>query len=139
MKKHMPPSFIAIGQGQLGAGNGKALSAVDRELELIHKLVLAMANRTTISSDAATRAGALEALQENTWVHLACHGKQDPADEHLALLDIVEKDIPHAEFAFLSACHTAIGDEETLNEVIHLAGESRSKIEVTSLWFSTSR
>ncbi|KAG1857735.1 hypothetical protein DFJ58DRAFT_878211 [Suillus subalutaceus] len=119
---------MAIGQGQLGGGNGKALLAVDSELELVHKLVLAMANRTTISSDAATRAGALEALQENTW-----------RDEHLTLLDIVEKDIPHAEFAFLSACHTAIGGEETLNEVIHFARESRSTIEDTSLWFTTSR
>ncbi|KAG1905103.1 uncharacterized protein F5891DRAFT_1183815 [Suillus fuscotomentosus] len=42
-------------------------------------LVLSAANRTTISG---TRAGALEALQQNTWV----------------------------EFAFLTACHTAVGD-----------------------------
>ncbi|KAG2344808.1 hypothetical protein BDR05DRAFT_1058690, partial [Suillus weaverae] len=105
--------------------------AVDSELELVHKLVPATANRTTISGDAATRAGALEGLQGSTWVHLACHGKQDPAqpynshfimrDEHLTLLDIMDKDIPHAEFAFLSACHTAVGDEKTPDEVIHLA------------------
>jgi CHAT domain-containing protein len=70
-------------------------------------------------------------LEENTWVHLACHGKQDSEqpyhshfamrDEHLTVLDIMEKDIPHAEFAFLSACHTAVGDKETPDEVIHLA------------------
>ncbi|KAG1774789.1 CHAT domain-containing protein [Suillus placidus] len=110
---------------------GKALSAVDSELELVHKLVPATANYTTISGDAATRAGALDGLEENTWVHLACHGKQDPAqpynshfvmrDEHLTLLDIMDRHIPHAEFAFLSACHTAVGDEETPDEVIHLA------------------
>ncbi|KAG1791886.1 uncharacterized protein HD556DRAFT_1214568, partial [Suillus plorans] len=28
---------------------------------------------------------------------------------------------PQAEFAFLSACHTAVGDEEMPDEVIHLA------------------
>jgi CHAT domain-containing protein len=33
----------------------------------------------------------------------------------------MEKDIPHAEFAFLSACHTTVGDVETPDEVIHLA------------------
>ncbi|KAG2034101.1 CHAT domain-containing protein [Suillus americanus] len=131
MKRRVAPSFATIGQGQPGAGKGKALLGVDSELELVHKLVPATATRTTVSGDAATRAGALQALEENAWVHLACHGKQDPTqpynshfvmrDEHLTLLDIMDKDIPHAEFAFLSACHTAVGDEETPDEVIHLA------------------
>ncbi|KAG1781138.1 CHAT domain-containing protein [Suillus placidus] len=147
MKKRVPPSFVAIGQGQPGGGKGKALLAVDSELMLVHKLVPATANRTTISGDAATRAGALEALQGNTWVHLACHGKQDPAqpydshfvmkDEHLTLLDIMERNVPHAEFAFLSACHTAVGDEETPDEVIHLAAGlqfSGFKSVVGTLW-----
>ncbi|KAG1897223.1 CHAT domain-containing protein [Suillus fuscotomentosus] len=132
MKKcRVLPSFVAIRQGQLGAGKGKALLAVDSKLELVHKLVPAMVNCTTISGNEATRAGALEALQQNTCVHLTCHGKQDPEqpydshfvmrDEHLTLLNIMEKHIPQAEFAFLSACHTAVGDEETPDKVIHLA------------------
>ncbi|KAG2089824.1 CHAT domain-containing protein, partial [Suillus cothurnatus] len=147
MKKRVPPSFVAIGQGQPGTGKGKELLAVDSELELVHKLVPATANRTSISGDAATRVGALKALQENTWVHLACHGKQDRTqpydshfvmkDEHLTLLDIMERDIPHAEFAFLSACHTAVGDEETPEEVIHLAAGlqfSGFKSVIGTLW-----
>jgi CHAT domain-containing protein len=77
-KRRVTPSFVAIGQGQPGVGKGKALLAVDSELELVHKLIPATANRNTISGDAATRAGALQALEDNTWVHLACHGKQDP-------------------------------------------------------------
>ncbi|KAG2134486.1 CHAT domain-containing protein [Suillus clintonianus] len=133
MKNCVPPSF--------------ALLAVDSELELVHKLVPATANRSTLSGDAATRAGALEALEQNTWVHLACHGKQDQdqpynshfvmKDEHLTLLDIMEKDIPHAEFAFLSACHTAVGDKETPDEVIHLAAGlqfSGFKSVIGTLW-----
>ncbi|KAG1719616.1 CHAT domain-containing protein [Suillus lakei] len=125
----------------------KALLAVDSELELVQKLVPATANRTTISGDAATRAGALEALEQNTWVHLACHGKQDHTqpynshfvmkDEPLTLLDIMGKDIPHAEFAFLSACHTAVGDKETPDEVIHLAAGlqfSGFKSVIGTLW-----
>ncbi|KAG1824275.1 CHAT domain-containing protein [Suillus variegatus] len=147
MKKRVTPSFVTIGQGQPGAGKGKALLAVDSELELVHKLVPATAKHTTISGDAAIRAGALEALQENTWVHLACHGKQDPKqpynshfimkDEDLTLLDIMERDIPQAEFAFLSACHTAVGDEETPDEVIHLAAGlqfSGFKSVIGTLW-----
>ncbi|KAG2040978.1 CHAT domain-containing protein [Suillus americanus] len=147
MKKRVTPSFVTIGQGQPGAGKGKELLAVDSELELVHKLVPAVASRTTISGDAATRADALEALQQNTWVHLACHGKQDRMqpynshfvmrDEHLTLLDIMEKDIPHAEFAFLSACHTAVGDEKMPDEVIHLAAGlqfSGFKSVIGTLW-----
>ncbi|KAG2033441.1 CHAT domain-containing protein [Suillus americanus] len=147
MKKHVPPSFVAIGQGQPGAGKSKELLAVDSEIEFVRKLVPAMANRTTISGDAATRIGALQALQDNNWVHLACHGKQDREqpynshfvmkDEPITLLDIMEKDIPHAEFAFLSACHTAVGDEETPDEVIHLAAGlqfSGFKSVIGTLW-----
>ncbi|KAG2142432.1 CHAT domain-containing protein [Suillus clintonianus] len=147
MKKCANPSFVAIGQGQPGSGNGKELLAVDSELELVRKLVPATAMCTTISGDSATRAGALEALEQNSWVHLACHGKQDhdqPYNSHfvmrdkpLTLLDIMEKDIPYAEFAFLSACHTAAGDEETPDEVIHLAAGiqfSGFKSVVGTLW-----
>ncbi|KAG1797157.1 uncharacterized protein BJ212DRAFT_1406857 [Suillus subaureus] len=49
----------------------------------------------------------------------------------------MEKDIPHAEFAFLSACHTAVGDEETPDEVIHLAAGlqfSGFKSVIGTLW-----
>ncbi|KAG1818651.1 CHAT domain-containing protein [Suillus subaureus] len=147
MKQRVPPSFVAIGQGQPRAGKSKELLAVDSEIELVRKLVPATANRTTVSGDAATRAGALQALQENNWVHLACHGKQDREqpynshfvmkDEPITLLDIMEKDIPHAEFAFLSACHTAVGDEETPDEVIHLAAGlqfSGFKSVIGTLW-----
>ncbi|KAG1774021.1 hypothetical protein EV702DRAFT_1270219 [Suillus placidus] len=64
MKKRVHPSFVAIGQGQTGTRQGKALSAVDSKLELVRRLASATAKRTTISGDAATRAGADE-------VHLA--------------------------------------------------------------------
>jgi CHAT domain-containing protein len=147
MKKRVHPSFVAIGQGQPRAGKSKELLAVDSEIELVRKLVPETINRTTISGDAATRAGALQGLEENTWVHLVCHGKQDreqPYNSHfvmkdkpITLLDIMEKDIPHAECAFLSACHTAVGDEETPDEVIHLAAGlqfSGFKSVIGTLW-----
>ncbi|KAG2035260.1 CHAT domain-containing protein [Suillus americanus] len=147
MKKRVTPSFAAIGQSSPGAGQGEALLTVDSELELVRKLVPTTANPTTLSGDDATRAGALDVLQHNTWVHLACHGKQDHKqpyhsrfamkDKPVTLLDIMEKDIPHAEFAFLSACHTAVGDKETPDEVIHLAAGlqfSGFKSVIGTLW-----
>jgi CHAT domain-containing protein len=147
LKKRISPSFVAIGQSKPGAGQGKELLTVDSELDLVRELFPATANPTTLSGDGATRAGALEALRQNTWVHLACHGKQDheqPYNSHFAmrdapltLLDIMEQDIPHAEFAFLSACHTAVGDETTPDEVIHLAAGlqfSGFKSVIGTLW-----
>ncbi|KAG2125128.1 hypothetical protein DEU56DRAFT_962919 [Suillus clintonianus] len=100
MKNPATPSFVAVGQGQPGGGKGKALLSVDSELELVHKLIPATDNCSTLLGDAATRA-------------------DEP--EPPTLLDIMEKDILHAEFAFLLACHTAVGDKETPDEVIHLA------------------
>ncbi|KAG1752218.1 CHAT domain-containing protein [Suillus lakei] len=147
MKTHVTPSFAAIGQSEPGAGQGTVLAAVDSELELVHKLIHPHVNFTSLSGDEATQAGALEALRRNTWVHLACHGKQDRdqpyhsrfamRDKPLTLLDIMENDAPHAEFAFLSACHTAVGDEETPDEVIHLAAGlqfSGFKSVIGTLW-----
>ncbi|KAG0699121.1 CHAT domain-containing protein [Suillus ampliporus] len=147
MKNHTTPSFVAIGQSEPGSGQGEALLAVDSELALVRKLVPVTVNLTTLSGDAATRTGALDALQRNTWVHLACHGKQDRdqpynsrfamRDEPLTLLDIMENDAPQAEFAFLSACHTAVGDEKTPDEVIHLAAGlqfSGFKSVIGTLW-----
>ncbi|OCB87602.1 TPR-like protein [Sanghuangporus baumii] len=66
--------------------------------------------------DRATRDAVLRALRKVEWVHFACHGKLDKepfnsslklSDGGLTLLDIARAHLPNAEFAFLSACHTA--------------------------------
>ncbi|KAG2136389.1 CHAT domain-containing protein [Suillus clintonianus] len=131
MKTRAPPSFAAIGQSEPGAGQGDILPFVDSELEVVHNIVSSYVNFTHISGDNATQASALNALRCNTWVHLACHGKQDHEqpynsrfamrDKPLTLLDIMENNSPQAEFTFLSVCHTAVGDEQTPDEAIHLA------------------
>ncbi|KAG2071400.1 hypothetical protein BDR04DRAFT_1098496 [Suillus decipiens] len=134
MKTRVTPSFAAIGQSEPGAGQGAALKAIDSELELVRKIIPATANPTTLSGDDATRAGALDALQHNTWSYYSRFAMKD---EPVTLLDIMEKDIPHAEFTFLSACHTAVGDEKTPDEVIHLAAGlqfSGFKSVIGTLW-----
>ncbi|KAG1752556.1 CHAT domain-containing protein [Suillus paluster] len=103
MKTRATPSFVAIGQSRPGARQGMVLADVDIELDLVHKLVLSNFKFINLSGDDATRTGALR------------------LDQPLTLLDIMENDPLHAEFAFLSACHTAVGDEETPDEVIHFA------------------
>lgn len=42
-------------------------------------------------------------------------------DSPLRLFDIIKTDLPQAELAFLSACHSAAGDKSTPDEAVHLA------------------
>ncbi|PVF91389.1 hypothetical protein CPB86DRAFT_792096 [Serendipita vermifera] len=71
-------------------------------------------------------------MEECNWLHLACHGIQVPdeptksslllEDGRLTLDEIIRLDLPHAEFAFLSACQTTTGDENLSEEAVHIAG-----------------
>ena len=74
----------------------------------------------------------LSKMTETDWVHFACHGTQDrtnPFDSgfllahgrRLKLPDIARVSRPHGGLAFLSACHTATGDEQLSEEAIHIA------------------
>ena len=63
--------------------------------------------------------------------HFACHGQQhtqNPLESALILQDgpltvsqIMQQSMPNATLAFLSACQTAMGDENLPDEAIHLA------------------
>ncbi|EDQ99619.1 uncharacterized protein LACBIDRAFT_316305 [Laccaria bicolor S238N-H82] len=82
------------------------LPSVTKELNSI-KEVIASAN---ILSDAeATVSNVLETMGNHEWLHIACHGEQDI-------------NLPRAQFAFLSACQTAMGSSDLPNESLHLAG-----------------
>jgi CHAT domain-containing protein len=71
-------------------------------------------------------------MEDCNWLHLACHGIQIPneptksalllEDGRLTLEEIIKLDLPHAEFAFLSACQTTTGDESLSEEAVHIAG-----------------
>ncbi|KAG1809808.1 CHAT domain-containing protein [Suillus plorans] len=124
--------FVAIGQNR-PAGASFNLDAVEPELELVRRLMPAppTVSFSKITSVDATKSKALSALQDNTWFHLACHGTQrmdEPfksaflmRDQPLSLLDIAQMDLSRHQFAFLSACETAVGTFSTPDEVIHLA------------------
>ncbi|KAG1848303.1 CHAT domain-containing protein [Suillus subalutaceus] len=124
--------FAAIGQN-CPAGASFTLDCVEPELELVRSLLPPppTVSFTKITSVDATKSRALHALQHNTWLHFSCHGTQkyeDPfnsaflmRDQLLSLLDITQTDLSRHEFAFLSACETAVGDLSTPDEVVHLA------------------
>ncbi|KAG1758184.1 CHAT domain-containing protein [Suillus occidentalis] len=114
--------FAAIGQNLL-AGASFTLDCVEPELELVRSLLPLppTVSFTKITSVDATKSRAL----------FSCHGTQkfdDPfksaflmRDRTLTLLDITQMDLSLHEFAFLSACDTAVGVPTMPDEVIHLA------------------
>ncbi|KAH9962739.1 CHAT domain-containing protein [Lactifluus volemus] len=88
---------------------------------------------TSLISKEATPRSVVESLRNHQFSHFVCHGSLErgkPLDaslrlyegESLTLLDIVRSQLPSAEFAFLSACHTAELTEESIDdEALHLA------------------
>ncbi|KAG0694586.1 CHAT domain-containing protein [Suillus ampliporus] len=125
-------SFAAIGQNH-PPGHSFPLEAVEPELELVQSLLPPPPTVffTKVTSIESTKSRVLHTLQDNHWLHFACHGTQNLAepfksaflmrDQPLSLLDIAQTHLSRHEFAFLSACETAVGDFKTPDEVIHLA------------------
>jgi tetratricopeptide (TPR) repeat protein len=87
---------------------------------------------TLLTGDRARTESVLALLTAHRWVHFACHGAQDlehPSQGHLLLpdgrltvLDMARLDLPDAEFAYLSACETAVGGMRLPDEALHLSG-----------------
>jgi CHAT domain-containing protein/tetratricopeptide (TPR) repeat protein len=121
--------FIAIGQAK-AAGESELVS-VGAELDTIGQRVDGLATFTRIDGEESCTFRVIEELGRNEWVHLACHGlpnRTEPFESAFALHDghftiqrIIGCDFKNPEFAYLSACHTTVGDEKSPDEVIHLA------------------
>ena len=110
------------------------LPTVGGEIEVVQALNSdASAEVTSLTSGAATPAAVLKGFQTHKFVHFACHGKlvvgkpfeggfELHEKKRLTLLEIVRAKLPTAEFAFLSACHTAEVTEGSItDEGLHLA------------------
>jgi CHAT domain-containing protein len=104
------------------AGEIQVLRALDKATEV-----------SSLVSEAATPAAVIDSLHHHQFVHFACHGALKAGkpfeagfelygDARLTLLDIVRAHLPAAEFAFLSACHTAeMTEGSIMDEGLHLA------------------
>ena len=81
--------------------------------------------------DNTTVENVLATLPQASIVHLACHALQDlddsldsgfeMRDDRLTVLKLMHLKMPHAFFAFLSACQSATGAEELPDETVGLA------------------
>jgi CHAT domain-containing protein len=86
---------------------------------------------SSTDAGAASKTELLAMLSSANMVHLACHGIQHTIDPHqsrfclttgdLSVSELMDMNLEHAFFAFLSACETARGDEKNTDEVVHLA------------------
>jgi len=100
------------------------------EVRLVRSLAGGI-NVVGLKKEGATVERVLQAMRDTDWVHMACHGKQETGepmksglllhDKILELSVIVRHTLPRADFAFLSACQTAVGDERIADESVHLA------------------
>ncbi|KAG0702008.1 TPR-like protein [Suillus ampliporus] len=121
--------FVAIGQGN--PQGGSALRSVAAELAAVAQRVTPVLSFASLADIDATIQGASDALSQNQWLHLACHGmpnRKQPFESSFAMRDgplkireIIRSHLQSPEFAFLSACHTTVGDESSPDEAIHLA------------------
>ena len=113
--------FIAIGQAN--AAGETELRSVGAELENIGQSVDGLATFTRIDGEESCTSRVVEELGKNEWVHLACHGLPNRTqpfesafalhDGHFAIQRIIRCDFKNPEFAYLSACHTTVGDEKS--------------------------
>ena len=121
--------FVGIGQAKAKGEN--ELVSVGAELANIGQRIDGLATFTRIEGRESCIGRVTEELMKNEWVHLACHGipnRKQPFESAFALHDghftiqrIIQCELENAEFAYLSACHTTVGDEESADEVMHLA------------------
>ncbi|KAI9454283.1 CHAT domain-containing protein [Lactarius psammicola] len=118
------PSLLLVAQPDL------SLPTVGGEIQVVQALDTKV---TSLISEAATPAAVIDGFHHHQFVHFACHGTLEAGKpfeagfelyggERLTLLEIVRSHLPTAEFAFLSACHTAeVTEESIIDEVLHLA------------------
>ena len=104
-----------------------------RALDEMKAVQRACSRATTLIEASATPIAVLERLRDHRFVHIVCHGLLEPGKpfdssfklhqgKRLSLHDIVQSQLPNAEFAFLAACHTAeLTDESPADEALHLA------------------
>ncbi|PVF91516.1 hypothetical protein CPB86DRAFT_719275 [Serendipita vermifera] len=124
-------SFNLLSVIQPSAPVASSILNTNQELEYIRRRV-AGRGHVVLEGEAGTKERVTRGMEECNWLHLACHGIQVPdeptksalllEDGHLTLEEIIRLDLPHAEFAFLSACQTTTGDEKLSEEAVHIAG-----------------
>jgi tetratricopeptide (TPR) repeat protein len=118
----LKPSILLVAQPETLPGAFGEITVIQTAKTPVTTLISAMATPETV----------IEGLREHRFAHFVCHGLLEtgkPFDaslelhkDNLTLLEIVRSQLPTAEFAFLSACHTAeLTEGSVADEGLHLA------------------
>ncbi|KAJ7794587.1 CHAT domain-containing protein, partial [Mycena leptocephala] len=120
-----------VGVTYTGPGQMHFLKGVGEEIKKI-TAIIKWPDLQCVEGKQATVGAVEQQLQDCSWVHLACHGTQnlvEPVKSCLLLYGgilqletILRMPLPNAEFVFLAACQTAMGDAVLVNESFHLGG-----------------
>lgn len=122
--------FTVIGVAEIPGQPELQLPMVKKELDIVTSIW--GTSTTQLLNSNAVITTVVEQMKASSWLHLACHGHQDDTDAlksglllsdgKLELGTIINTDLPAAKFVFLSACETAMGDVQLVNEAMHLTG-----------------
>src|SRR6266702_1022999 len=118
------PSLLLVAQPD------PSLPTVGGEIQVVQTLDTEVAS---LISEAVTPTAVINDFHHHQFFHFACHGTLEAGKpfeagfelyggERLTLLEIVRSHLPTAEFALLSACHTAkVTEGSIVDEGLHLA------------------
>ncbi|KAJ6603420.1 CHAT domain-containing protein, partial [Mycena vulgaris] len=126
------PARVGIaGLTHNGPQRNSALPGVEKEVTQIVEVV-GKSRVEMLMREEATVEAVQKQLQECSWIHLACHANQNlmsPRESCLHLYEgtlslevILGLPLPNAEFVYLAARQTAMGDSSLANESFHLGG-----------------
>jgi tetratricopeptide (TPR) repeat protein len=123
-----PPRLLAVVMPQ--TPHESALPGAREEFEQLSRLFPAVEG---LVGPAATHDAVLSRLPSSPWAHFACHAMSDPDDpsnsqllvhDHLRhplrVVEISRLNLANTEFAYLSACSTAVTAPDLANESIHV-------------------
>ncbi|KAJ6626068.1 CHAT domain-containing protein [Mycena sp. CBHHK59/15] len=126
-----PQKVGVVGVTHSGPSGSSNLPGVHEEVKKITSIVGKESVQILVGAE-ATVESVKSQLRDCSWVHLACHGKQDLYDPPKSCLQLYEgtleletilrMPLPHSEVVILAACQTAMGDTELANESFHLGG-----------------
>jgi CHAT domain-containing protein len=121
-----------VGVDETGPNSKGKLQSVCEEVRTIESIVKPPFTTQKLTGLNANAQAVESLLRDCSWVHLACHGKQNQGDPRKSCLELYQSDLdletilrlqlPAAEFVFLAACQTAKGDDKLLNESLHISG-----------------
>jgi CHAT domain-containing protein len=131
-KSQSQQEFQLLAVAQRSAIGQNPIPGTKEEIKQIEQCAGGRIPVLTVVEHEATIERVEEEIKKAAWVHFACHGVQNMAaptqsglllagSSQLTLETIIKLSLPHADFAFLSACQTATGDKKLDEEAVHLA------------------